>query len=88
MLKQRGCRYIPHVLAMETNQEIWVQNDDRLPTRSSDGSDQQRIESIATPGTPPRSFKYDKPEIIRSNANFTLDAGIFVVLKLALFGER
>ncbi len=83
MLKQRGCRYIPHVLAMETNQEIWVQNDDSVAhTVHPMAKINSELNRSQPPGTPPMVIKYDKPEIIRVKCELhPWMRGVFVVLK-------
>jgi len=83
MLKQRGCRYIPHVLAMETNQEIWVQNDDSVAhTVHPMARINSELNRSQPPGTPPLVIKYDKPEIIRVKCELhPWMRGVFVVLK-------
>jgi len=83
MLKQRGCRYIPHVLAMETNQEIWVQNDDSVAhTVHPMARINKELNRSQPPGTPPLVIKYDKTEIIRVKCELhSWMRGVFVVLK-------
>jgi hypothetical protein len=83
MLKQRGCRYIPHVLAMETNQEIWVQNDDSVAhTVHPLARINKELNRSQPPGTPPMVIKYDKPEVIRVKCELhPWMRGVFVVLK-------
>ena len=83
MLKQRGCRYIPHVLAIETNQEIWVQNDDSIAhTVHPMARINTELNRSQPPGTPPMVIKYDKPEIIRVKCELhPWMRGVFVVLK-------
>jgi hypothetical protein len=82
-LNQRGCRYIPHVLAVETNQEIWVQNDDSVAhTVHPMARINTELNRSQPPGTPPMVIKYDKPEIIRVKCELhSWMRGIFVVLK-------
>jgi hypothetical protein len=83
MLKQRGCRYIPHVLAMEANQEIWVQNDDSVAhTVHPMARINKELNRSQPPGTPPLVIKYDKPEVIRVKCELhPWMRGVFVVLK-------
>lgn len=83
MLKQRGCRYIPHVLAIETNQEIWVQNEDSVThTVHPMARINNELNRSQPPGTPPVVIKYDKPEIIRVKCELhSWMRGVFVVLK-------
>ena len=83
MLKQRGCRYLPHVLAMETNQEIWVQNDDSVAhTVHPMARVNKELNRSQPPGTPPMVIKYDKPEVIQVKCELhPWMRGVFVVLK-------
>jgi hypothetical protein len=83
VLKQRGCRYMPHVLAMETNQEIWVQNDDSVAhTVHPMARINKELNRSQPPGTPPMVIKYDQAEIIRVKCELhPWMRGVFVVLK-------
>ena len=83
MLKQWGCRYLPHVLAIGTNQEIWVQNDDSVAhTVHPMARINTELNRSQPPGTPPMVIKYDKPEIIRVKCELhSWMRGVFVVLK-------
>jgi Carboxypeptidase regulatory-like domain len=83
MLKQRGCRYVPHVLAMETNQEVWVQNDDSVAhTVHPMARINKELNRSQPPGTPPLVIRYDKAEIIRVKCELhPWMHGFFVVLK-------
>jgi len=82
-LNQRGCRYIPHVLAVAANQEIWVQNDDSVAhTVHPMARINTELNRSQPPGTPPMVIKYDKPEIIRVKCELhPWMRGVFVVLK-------
>ena len=58
VLKQWGCRYIPHVLAVETNQEIWVQNEDSVAhTVHPMARINKEVNRSQPPGTPPLVIK-------------------------------
>jgi hypothetical protein len=83
VLKQWGCKYIPHVLAVETNQEIWVQNEDSVAhTIHPMARINKEVNRSQPPGTPPLVIKYDKPEVIRVKCELhPWMRGIFVVLK-------
>jgi hypothetical protein len=83
VLKQWGCKYIPHVLAVETNQEIWVQNEDSVAhTVHPLARINTELNRSQPPGTPPMVIKYDKPEVIRVKCELhPWMRGIFVVLK-------
>jgi len=70
VFNQKGCRYIPHVLAFQVNQEIKIQNEDQtshnihpLPKINREWNKSQ------PPGTPPISEKYDKAEIFPVKCN-------------------
>jgi plastocyanin len=80
---QKGCRYIPHVLAFQVNQELKIQNEDQtshnihpLPKLNHEWNKSQ------PPGTPPISEKYDKAEIfpVKCNVHPWMH-GNFAVLK-------
>lgn len=65
-LNQRGCRYAPHIVSVQTGQEIWVQNDDTV-THSVHplahvNSEWNRSQP---PGTPPVVIRYNLPEFIK-----------------------
>jgi hypothetical protein len=67
---QKGCRYIPHVLAFQVNQEIKIVNEDQtshnihpLPKLNREWNKSQ------PPGTPAISEKYDKAEFIPVKCN-------------------
>jgi len=80
---QKGCRYIPHVLAFQVNQEIKIGNEDQtshnihpLPKLNREWNKSQ------PPGTPPITEKYDKSEIfpVKCNVHPWMH-GNFAVLK-------
>jgi plastocyanin len=84
---QKGCRYIPHVLAFQVNQELKIQNEDQtshnihpLPKLNREWNKSQ------PPGTPPISEKYDKAEIfpVKCNVHPWMH-GNFAVLKNSHF---
>ena len=80
---QKGCRYIPHLLAFQVNQELKIINDDQtshnihpLPKINREWNKSQ------PPGTPPIVEKYDKPEFIPVKCNVhPWMHGTFAVLK-------
>ena len=80
---QKGCRYIPHVLAFQVNQELKITNEDQtshnihpLPKLNREWNKSQ------PPGTPPISEKYDKAEFIPVKCNVhPWMHGNFAVLK-------
>jgi len=79
---QKGCQYIPHVLAMQVNQPFEIINNDPflhnihpLPKINPEWNKSQ------PPGTPPQVEKYDKPEFIPVKCNVhPWMHGYFVVL--------
>lgn len=80
---QKGCRYIPHLLAFQVNQELKITNEDQtshnihpLPKLNREWNKSQ------PPGTPPISEKYDKAEFIPVKCNVhPWMHGNFAVLK-------
>jgi plastocyanin len=84
---QKGCRYIPHLLAFQVNQELKITNEDQtshnihpLPKLNREWNKSQ------PPGTPPISEKYDKAEIfpVKCNVHPWMH-GIFAVMKNSHF---
>jgi len=87
VFNQKGCRYIPHVLVFQVNQELKIQNEDQtshnihpLPKINREWNKSQ------PPGTPPISEKYDKAEIfpVKCNVHPWMH-GNFAVLKNSHF---
>ena len=84
---QKGCQYIPHVLAFQVNQTLEIANEDQtshnihpLPKTNREWNKSQ------PPGTPPISEKYDKPEFIPVKCNIhPWMHGYFAVLKTSHF---
>jgi hypothetical protein len=84
---QKGCRYIPHLLAFQVNQELKIQNEDQtshnihpLPKLNREWNKSQPA------GTPPISEKYDKMEFIPVKCNVhPWMHGTFAVLKNSHF---
>jgi hypothetical protein len=80
---QKGCQYLPHVLAFQVNQPLEIANDDQTshnihprPTINREWNKSQ------PPGTPPFTEKYDKPEFIPVKCNIhPWMSGEFAVLK-------
>jgi plastocyanin len=69
-LDQKGCRYAPHVLAVQTNQELQVINDDHtvhnihpLPKENREWNKAQ------PPGAPPLTEAFGRPEFIPVKCN-------------------
>jgi plastocyanin len=65
-LNQRGCRYAPHIISVQSGQEIWVQNDDSV-THSVHPMARANAEwnRSQPPGSPPVVIRYDQPEFVR-----------------------
>jgi plastocyanin len=70
VFSQKGCRYIPHVLAFQVNQELRIVNEDQtshnihpLPKINREWNKSQ------PPGTPAIVEKYDKAEIFPVKCN-------------------
>jgi carboxypeptidase family protein len=68
--EQKGCQYLPHVLAFQVNQPLEVVNDDQtshnihpLPKVNREWNKSQ------PPGSPAIADKYDKPEFIPVKCN-------------------
>ena len=86
-LEQKGCQYVPHLLAFEVNQPLEIVNDDQtshnihpLPRLNREWNRSQ------PPGTPPISEKYDKAEFILVKCNVhPWMRGYFAVLKNSHF---
>jgi plastocyanin len=80
---QKGCQYIPHVLAMHTGQALQVVNADQtshnihpLPKINQEWNKSQ------PPGSPPIQEKFDSPEFISVKCNIhPWMHGYFAVLK-------
>jgi Carboxypeptidase regulatory-like domain len=83
VLKQRGCRYTPHVVVLETNQEVWVHNDDSIThTVHPMSRINHEWNRSQPPGTPAFAIKYDKPEFIRLRCELhPWMRGVFAILK-------
>jgi hypothetical protein len=89
---QKGCRYLPHVLALQVNQELKVLNEDQTSHNIHPLAKLNREwNKSQPPGTPPISEKYDKAEFIPVKCNVhPWMHGTFAVLKnshYAISGE-
>ncbi len=80
---QKGCQYIPHVLAFQVNQPLKVVNDDQTSHNIHPLAKINREwNKSQPPGTPPILDKYDKPEFIPVKCNVhPWMHGTFAVLK-------
>jgi len=82
VLVQKGCRYAPHILAFQVNQDFEIVNDDQtshnihtLPQSNREWNKSQ------PPGAPPIEDKYGRPEFIPVKCNIhPWMHGYFVVL--------
>jgi plastocyanin len=70
VLTQKGCRYAPHILAFQVNQDLEIVNDDQtahnihpLPSNNREWNKSQ------PPGSPPIEDKYARPEFIPVKCN-------------------
>jgi hypothetical protein len=80
---QKGCRYMPHVLAFQVNQELNVLNDDQTSHNIHPLAKINREwNKSQPPGSPPIVDKYDKAEMIPVKCNIhPWMHGTFAVLK-------
>jgi hypothetical protein len=80
---QKGCRYIPHVLAFQTNQELKVLNDDQTSHNIHPlAKVNHEWNKSQPPGTPPLSEKFAQQEFIPVKCNVhPWMHGNFAVLK-------
>jgi plastocyanin len=80
---QKGCQYIPHVLAFQVNQTLEIANDDQTSHNIHPLPKINREWNKSQPqGTPPMTAKYDKPEFIPVKCNIhPWMHGNFAVLK-------
>ncbi len=80
---QKGCRYIPHVLALQVNQPLQVLNEDQTSHNIHPLAKINREwNKSQPPGTPPIVDKYDKMEFIPVKCNVhPWMHGTFAVLK-------
>jgi plastocyanin len=69
-LSQKGCRYTPHVVALETGQELKISNDDQTTHNVHPLAKENREWNRSQPpGAPPLTVKFDKPEFIPVKCN-------------------
>jgi plastocyanin len=70
ILEQKGCRYTPHVLALETGQEMKITNDDQTTHNVHPLAKENREWNRSQPpGAAPLTVKFDKPEFIPVKCN-------------------
>jgi len=80
---QKGCRYLPHVIALHTGQELQVVNDDKTSHNIHPQAKVNREwNKSQPPGSPPIDAKFDQPEFISVKCNIhPWMHGWFAVLK-------
>ena len=80
---QKGCRYLPHVLAFQVNQVLTVVNEDQTSHNIHPLAKTNREwNKSQPPGSPPDTEKYDKPEFIPVKCNIhPWMSGQFAVMK-------
>ncbi len=83
VFSQKGCRYVPHVLPFQVNQELKITNDDQAVHNILALAKLNREwNKSQMPGAPPISEKYDKAEFIPVKCNIhPWMHGTFAVLK-------
>jgi len=87
VLAQKGCRYIPHVLAFQVGQEITITNDDEASHNVHPMAKLNREwNKSQPPGAPPIREQYDKAEFIAVKCNVhPWMHGTFAVMKNSHF---
>lgn len=83
VLVQKGCRYAPHILAFQVNQDLEIVNEDQtshnihpIPANNREWNKSQ------LPGAPPIEDKYARPEFIPVKCNIhPWMKGTFAVMK-------
>jgi plastocyanin len=80
---QKGCQYLPHMLAFQVGQELKISNDDQTSHNIHPLAKINREwNKSQPPGTPPITDKYDKAEMIPVKCNIhPWMHGTFAVLK-------
>ena len=70
ILTQKGCRYSPHILAFQVNQDFQIVNEDQtshnIHTLPSSNREWNKMQP---PGSPPIEDKYARPEFIPVKCN-------------------
>jgi plastocyanin len=82
---QKGCQYLPHVLALQAGQKLEVKNDDQTSHNIHPMSKvNPEWNKSQPPGAPPIEVSYDKPEFIPVKCNVhPWMHGYFAVLNTA-----
>ncbi|MFI5093122.1 MAG: carboxypeptidase regulatory-like domain-containing protein [Candidatus Acidiferrum sp.] len=80
---QKGCQYVPHMLAFQVNEELKIVNADQTSHNIHPLAKINREwNKSQPPGTPPITATYDKPEMIPVKCNIhPWMHGTFAVLK-------
>lgn len=80
---QKGCRYIPHILPIQVNQELKIQNEDAVSHNIHPQSKMNREwNKSQPPGSPAITEKYEKAEFIPVKCNIhPWMHGTFAVMK-------
>jgi len=69
-IAQRGCRYVPRVVAFQTNQELWVANDDpTVHNVFAEARKNPRSNKSQLKGAQPIVEKFSQPEFIPVKCN-------------------
>ena len=81
--EQKGCQYLPHVVALHVNQDLKVLNDDQTSHNIHPLAKTNREwNKSQPPGAPPLEAKFDQPEFISVKCNIhPWMHGWFAVLK-------
>jgi plastocyanin len=84
---QKGCQYIPHLLAMQVNQPLEITNEDQTSHNIHPLARMNREWNKSQPAaSPPLSEKFDKPEFILVKCNVhAWMRGYFAVMKNSHF---
>jgi len=81
-LMQKGCRFAPHVVVMQTGQPVQMVNDDSTAHNIHPlATNNREWNKAEPPGTSPLSESFARPEFISSNATFIMMHAYFAVLK-------
>jgi len=80
---QKGCRYVPHVVVLQVNQELKITNEDQtLHNVHAQATSNREWNLSQTQGAAPIIQKFDKPEFISVKCNVhPWMSGVFAVVK-------
>jgi plastocyanin len=86
VLDQKGCEYVPSILAVQTDQKITVKNSDpvlhNVHTVPTDGSDNKQRNEAQLPNGPDLTFSFSKPE---SFLKFKCDVHTWMFAWISIF---